>query len=271
MSGGTAPRPAGEDRATSGAVAAAPSANRERLLKLASKLDEKRFEFETAKDERAIFAFTYVEITRSLAANIDRFPFQKPEWIVALAEAFAGQYFAALAGPPSESWCIVFTAIRRRSTSVAENMLFSITAHIVHDLPLALSILQEQGALDPHIGDFHAMNEVLAKNIVSISESVTKRYEPFFAWLENFQQHEVQILTNYGFRLARGMAWYNMVRLTSSDKQATLDALDKNVKTVIDSIRKPSYFSIAIIFRLLRLIASWTKRWPKAMPARTSW
>ena len=74
----------------SSGIAAAPSANRERLLKLASKLDEKRFEFETARDERAIFAFTYVEITRSLAANIDIFKFQAPEWIVALAEAFAG-------------------------------------------------------------------------------------------------------------------------------------------------------------------------------------
>ena len=255
----------------SSGIAAAPSANRERLLKLASKLDEKRFEFETARDERAIFAFTYVEITRSLAANIDIFKFQTPEWIVALAEAFAGQYFAALAGPPSASWRTVFTVNRRRSTSAAENLIFSITAHIVHDLPLALSDLYAQGALDPHIGDFHAMNEVLAKNIVSISETVTKRYEPFFAWLENFQQHEVQILTNYGFRLGRGMAWYNMVRLTSSDKQATLDALDKNVQTVIDSIRKPPYFSVAIIFRLLRLIASFSKRWPKAMPARTAW
>lgn len=253
----------------SSGAGAAPATNRERLLRLAAKLDEKRFEFEAAKDERAIFAFTYVEITRSLADNIDKFPFQKPEWIASLAETFAAQYFAALAGPPSDSWRVVFTAIRRRSTSVAENMIFSITAHIVHDLPLALAVLYEQGALDPHIGDFHAMNEVLAKNIVDISEGVTKRYEPFFAWLENFQQHEVQILTNYGFRLARGMAWYNMVRLTSSDRQATLDALDKNVKTLIDSIRKPPYFSVAVIFRLLRLIASLSKRWPKAMAART--
>jgi uncharacterized protein DUF5995 len=249
----------------------APSANRERLLQLASRLDQKRFEFETAKDERAIFAFTYVEITRSLAANIDTFPFQKPQWIVSLAEAFAAQYFQALAGPPSDSWSIVFKAIRRRGTSVAENMVFSITAHIVHDLPLALSALYEQGALDGEVGDFHAMNDVLAKNIVSISESVSRRYEPFFSWLEQFQQHEVQILTNYGFRLARGMAWYNMVRLRFSDRQATLTALDKNVDTVIKSIRRPSYFSVAIIFRLLRLIASFTRRWPRSMPARTSW
>jgi hypothetical protein len=266
---GVAPKPAGQDRSAQTGVAAAPSANRERLLQLAARLDEKRFEFESKKDERAIFAFTYVEITRSLAASIDTFPFQKPEWIVALAEAFAAQYFAALAGPPSESWLVVFAAIRRRSTSVAENMIFSITAHIVHDLPVALSNLGQQGTLDPHIGDFHAMNEVLAKNIVAISEGVTKRYEPFFARLENFQQHEVQILTNYGFRLARGMAWYNMVRLTSSDKHAVLDSLDKNVKTVIDSIRKPPYFSVAIIFRLLRLIASFSKRWPKPRPLKS--
>jgi hypothetical protein len=252
-------------------TAAIPSTNRERLLKLASRLDEKRFEFETARDERAIFAFTYVEITRSLADNIETFPFRKPDWIAALAEAFAAQYFEALAGPPSASWHTVFTAIRRRSTSAAENLIFSITAHIVHDLPLALNALYKQGALDPHIGDFHAMNEVLAKNIVDISESVTRRYEPFFAWLENFQQHEVQILTNYGFRLGRGMAWYNMVRLLSSDRKATLEALDKNVQTVIDSIRRPPYFSVAIIFRLLRVIASFTKRWPRPMAARTKW
>jgi hypothetical protein len=131
---------------------------------------------------------------------------------------------------------------------------------------LALSALHAKGALDPHIGDFHAMNEVLAKNILNISESVTKRYEPFFSWLERFRAHEVQIITNYGFRLGRGMAWYNMIRLRSGDKQSTLAALDKNVQTVIDAIRRPPYLSIATVFRLLRLIASFTKRWPRPIP-----
>jgi hypothetical protein len=249
-------------------TAAVLSPNRARLLKLASKLDKKRFEFETAKDPRAIFAFTYVEITSTLAASIDSFPFQSPDWIADLAEAFAEQYFNALESEPAPSWQMVFVANRRRGTSVAENLIFSITAHIVHDLPLALDELYAKGALDPHIGDFHAMNEVLAGNIVSISESVTKRYEPFFAWLERFQEHEVQILTNYGFRLSRGMAWYNVVRLRSGDQQTVLKGLDKSVATVINSIRKPPSFSIAIIFRLLRLLASFTQRWPKPMPPK---
>lgn len=244
--------------------APAPSTHRARLLNLSQRLDDKRLTFEQNKDVRAIFTFAYVEITRSLASSIDSYPFKDPGWVVDLAEAFAGQYFLALLGDSGPgAWETVFAVNRRRGTSVAENLIFSITAHIVHDLPLALDELQAAGAVDPHIGDFHAMNEVLAKNIVGISESVTKRYEPFFYWLERFQEHEVQIITNYGFRLSRGMAWYNMVRLRSDNRRATLASLDKSVQIVIDAIRRPPYVSAAILLRLLRIIASLTKRWPR--------
>lgn len=69
--------------------------------------------------------------------------FPNPGWVVSLAESFAQHYFLALDAADQhkqvpEAWEKVFTTIRCRNTSVLEDLVFAMTAHIVHDLPLAL-------------------------------------------------------------------------------------------------------------------------------------
>jgi len=249
----------------------APSANGiSALLQLADHLDSYRRTYDGAEDSRAVFTYAYVLITTHLADALPLTKFFDPEWIVQLALNFASHYTAALEGsnsnlPVPAAWEKVFGVIRNGRTSVLEDLIFSITAHIVHDLPIALS---QVGMVDSHQGlrihDFHLMNDVLAGNIQLIADSVTGRYEPFWKWLDHLEEKNAQIFTNYGFRISRGMAWYNAMRLLDPASRADADAaINKSVAIIVDDIRRPSFWSARIICRCARFVAALFRRRPR--------
>ena len=114
-----------------------------RLLAIAERLDMHRWEFEQKKDSRCVFTYAYVLITQRIARQLPTAGYIEPRWIVELAEAFAKRYFEALEGSiagstVSPAWDVVFQAMARKRSSVLEDLIFSMTVHIVHDLPLAL-------------------------------------------------------------------------------------------------------------------------------------
>ena len=159
----------------------------------------------------------------------------------------------------------MFDAVHRKRTSVLEDLIFGMTAHIVHDLPLSLT---EVGMSDSQgrsrIYDFHRMNDVLAVDIQPIANGVTDRYEPFFRWLDQLEQTQTLILTNFGFRLSRGVAWYNANRLLDP-KSAELahTAITRSVATLVETIQNPPFWSLRIVFRMLRFVATLFRRWPR--------
>lgn len=114
-----------------------------RLFNLAGQLDEYTVRYERLRDSRAVFTHTYAIITRALAARITDIGFDDVEWVVTLAEAFARHYLVALDAfdenrDPPEAWAEVFRVLKLNTTSVLEDLVFAMTAHIVNDLPLAL-------------------------------------------------------------------------------------------------------------------------------------
>lgn len=148
--------------------------------------------------------------------------------------------------------------IRLNRTSVLEDLVLAMTAPIVHDLPISLV---EVGlcAIDgeSHIYDFHHMNDVLAIDVQPIADGVTARYEPFFRWI-------TLVLTNFGFRASRGVAWYNANRLLDPvSHDAALNSLGKSVLTLVGDVRRPPLWSLRLLFRGLRFIAALFRVWPK--------
>jgi hypothetical protein len=233
--------------------------------------------YDAKKDSRAVFTFAYVTITKALAEALPLTSFNSPAWVVLLAEHFATLYMHALQTSETSpdnlplAWKEVFQAIGLKRTSVLEDLIFSMTAHIVHDLPLALV---EVGFSNPDgtscIGDFHRMNDVLATNVQKIADAVSNRYEPVFRWLDQFEKRHTEILTNYGFRVSRGMAWYNANRLL--DPKSAEDAngsINRTVVILVEDVRDPPVWSVRIILRGMRFLAGLLRRWPKARPAQT--
>jgi len=189
------------------------------LLRLSDHLEEYVVKYEAAKDSGAVFTYAYVTITRTLANKLAEAKFKHPEWVVSLAEHFAAHYIAALdawdvgSKPVPAAWKTVFDTIRLNRTSVLEDLVLAMTAHIVHDLPIWLvevGLCATDG--ESHIYDFHHMNDVLAIDIQPIADGVTARYEPFFRWIDHLERRHTLVLTNFGFRASRGVAWFNANR-----------------------------------------------------------
>jgi hypothetical protein len=236
-----------------------------RLLRLADHLEEYVLKYEAAKDSRAVFTYAYVTLTRTMANKLGEAKFRHPDWVVSLAERFADRYVAALDGwdvghePVPEAWKIVFETIRLSRTSVLEDLVLAMTAHIVHDLPISLVEVGES-----HIYDFHHMNDVLAIEIQPIADGVTARYEPFFRWIDHLERRHTLVLTNFGFRVSRGVAWYNANRLLDPvSHDAALESGTKSVLTLVGDVRRPPLWSLRLLFRGLRFIAAMFRIWPK--------
>lgn len=108
------------------------------------------------------------------------------------------------------------------------------------------------------------MNDVLGSNIKAIENDILSRYEPAFSWLDQLGHGYDQILTNYGFRLSRGMAWYNATRLLDPGSGVEArESIARSAVKLIDNVRNPPFWSIRLAFRVLRFIAALFRRWPK--------
>lgn len=224
--------------------------------------------FEAAKDSRCVFAFCYYLLTRQLRRQLPASPVGDQIWIARLARAFADRYFAALDGggghPVPAGWQAVFATAHDRYTSVIEDVLFGMAAHIIGDLPHVLVEvgLEDEGGRS-RVSDYHAMNDILGGAIEEIQDAVGLRYAPYIRWLDLTTKTQDEILTNYGIRLARAAAWYNAARLLDpASRGAAAEAVQKSVIVVVTELTRPPWWSARILLRALRVIVAWFRRWP---------
>jgi uncharacterized protein DUF5995 len=252
--------------------AAAPSAVavdlEARLNALAVRLDERRIALERARDSRCVFTCAYVLITRRLGRGVSSTGYRDAAWIIELAETFAGLYLEALdasAGGHSagEAWDAVFLAIDRRHSSVLEDLVFSMTAHIVHDLPTALDRVGREGGQGSRIHDFHAVNRAMADGIDEIESAIAKRYAPWIRQLDRLGRPYSRILSSYGIRMARGLAWYNADRLADPASRAEARASTaRSVEEFIDEVLHPPAWTARTVLRSGRFLVGLFRRWP---------
>ena len=128
-----------------------------RLGAIATELERVTARLERAHDSRCVFTYAYAIMTRRIAADLRGQQAADADWIASLAEAFSKRYFAAIEaydrGELVEgAWLTIFDALRNRRTSALEDLVFAMTGHIVHDLPLALG---DVGPVPEQIFDFY--------------------------------------------------------------------------------------------------------------------
>ena len=248
-----------------------PSASPDQTLQtVADRLEREATRLEVAHDSRAVFSYSYMRLTRALVAAVGRDVFADPPWVARLAAIFAERYFQALEAfdqgeRPVTPWHEVFEAICRQPTSVLEDLVFPMAAHIVHDLPLSLvemGLTDEDGT--SHVRDFHLVNDVIEETIEDVQEAVARRYEPLTGWLDQLGADLDEIATNYGVRVARGLAWYNASRLLDASSHAgAIASIERSPLVLIEEVRHPPVWSLRTLFRLSRWIAARVRRWPR--------
>jgi hypothetical protein len=242
----------------------------ERLETLRRRLAELAMSYEAQKDSRCVFTYAYAFMTERLEEGLRSADLDDPEWIVTLAETFGQLYVSAVTGwdeDPSrvpEGWRSVFETICPARTSPLEDLVFAMAAHIIRDLPHALIAvgLDDENA-KTHIRDFHSINRIMGDTIDEMQSRIGKRYAPYLRWLDRVGRADDELLSNYGIRVSRGMAWYNAARLADPASSAAAAAsIDKSPGDFIREImRQP-------LLRILRLLVHSLRRWPAAGEAQ---
>jgi len=231
------------------------------LLEIGARLEQKR-------DSRCVFTHAYSLMTRRIAEELPRAPDVDAIWITELAEAFAARYVAALNAPEEElspAWRHAFEVMRDKRTSVLEDLVFAMTVHIVHDLPLAVRDVSPGGVpLENHVYDFHAVNDMMASSIGPIVDATAQRYARYVKWLDRLGGRYDNILTNYGIRMSRGLAWYNALRLADERSgDAARAAIERSPVVLIDGLAHARFRSVRVMLRIGRWMVSFLRTWPK--------
>jgi hypothetical protein len=236
----------------------------ERLGALAEKLDGLAARYEAERDSRCVFTYAYAFMTRRLAKELPGAGMEDPEWVVALAETFGARYVAAVTGWDEDranvpaGWAAVFETICPKRTSPLEDLIFAMAAHIIRDLPHALTdvgLTDAQGR--SHVADFHAVNAVMGHTVDDMQTAIGERYAHYLRWLDRVGSAQDELLSNYGIRMIRGMAWYNATRLLdpASRADAARSIEDSPGAFVREVMRQP-------LLRILRLVVHSMRRWP---------
>jgi hypothetical protein len=244
----------------------------QRLQALTGRMEDLLRHYEDAHDSRAVFTLVYSIMTRELDDHLDHMGLLDPEWIVDLAEVFAGRYFAAIdafdAGRPTgRAWKVVFEALDAPS-SVLEDAVFPMTAHIVHDLPLALLDANfDRPALASRLHDFDQVNRTMERSVDVIRQRVTCRYSPGLRFLDRMERRYDLVLNGYGIRMSRAQAWYDALRMRDpSLRDAAKRAIESRPVELVDSVRHARGTAAGMVFAVLRRVAAMFRRWPAPPP-----
>ncbi|MEU9086574.1 DUF5995 family protein [Streptomyces sp. NPDC048357] len=262
----------------------------EKVTLVAGLLADRVRQYDATRDHRAAFAYTYYRLTTTLATGLDTGTpaFIDPPWVAELCETLASAYFSAmdsidewLAGrsggsadeiqpgdlPDSipQPWRDVFAASSVRRTYLLEDVIFSMMAHMSYDLPEALRRMATTTGDRGHIGDFHRMNDVLASCIDGVQDDLSSRYIRGISSLDRLFTRSDELLTNYGIRVSRSLAWFNCDRLLDPDStEEASRSIGRSTAALISEIRSPGDWKLRAGLWILRRLIPDRRRWPAA-------
>jgi hypothetical protein len=185
--------------------------------------------FDAACDHRAVVAYSYLQITRGLLADL-RGP--RPglvthrRWMEYLITNFSNRYFRAFYRyghglPVTEGWRITFETAARGDAQAGQEVLLFSNVHVQHDLPFAY----EKMGIETRSGrsrkpDHDAVNEVNARVFDGIEKYVAAHYDPSFSLIDVPFVPVEEIGTLELVKLWREGAWRSAERLLSADTPA---------------------------------------------------
>jgi hypothetical protein len=191
-------------------------------------------------DHRAVFATTYLELTKELERTVKADPhfFRYPRYLYREDALFADVYFNTLHAwergqPVPEAWRIALEAAHSGDLNAAQDMLLGINAHVQNDMPFVLAAL----GLRTRTGasrkvDHDAMNEVLNRAYEPVVDAVASRYDPL---VRTTNSPLTPLDDAAGLEMVRGWregVWRNAERLlkanSSSERQAVADQIRAN-------------------------------------------
>ena len=188
-------------------------------------------------DHRAVFANTYLLLTKEIKRTVKRDPsfFSDNRWLIYEDVTFANFYFALYrkGAQLPEAWQIAFDTAATGDQNAAQDMLLGINAHVQRDMPYVVAsvgIRKPDGS--SRKPDHDAGNEILAKAYEKIVRDVERRYDPFLA----ISNSSATPLDDFGgLELVKGWrenVWRNAERLlnarTEAERRIVSEQIERN-------------------------------------------
>lgn len=135
-------------------------------------------------DHRAPFAFTYLEMTRGVAAAAPSF--EDPALLSVIDARFAQQYFDAVdnwdAGrleDVSAAWQLAFATADNGQASAAADLVLGMNAHISRDLAYTVAeVVESADDIDSETDDYLRINDVIGSVTDSVLRGAAERFDP---------------------------------------------------------------------------------------------
>jgi len=191
-------------------------------------------------DHRAVFATTYLELTRTLRATVRRDPrfFRWPRYLYTEDALFADVYFNTLRDyrrgrAVPLAWRIAFDTARSGQVNAGQDMLLGINAHVQNDMPFvvaALGLRTPRGATRKP--DHDRVNEVLDRAYQPVVNAVAERYDPLI-FTTNASWNPLDDMA--GLEMVKGWregVWRNAERLvnarSAAERRQVADQIHEN-------------------------------------------
>jgi Family of unknown function (DUF5995) len=211
------------------------------------------------KDPLGYFAALYRQVTLRVKAGITAGNFDDGPRMSKFDAQFANAYFTAYdqyrnARRPSSAWQFAFDRARDGRTSILQNLLLAINAHINLDLGVVTGTTVPVAKLDDFHDDFNHINALLA-SLIPLARNAIEDFSPLLAELTAVGGSDVALALEFSVDAARDEAWRaaTLVSLTPGlVRPLVIGALDGKAKLLGRVIAEPPEPVGSVIRRIQR-------------------
>jgi hypothetical protein len=200
----------------------------------------RRLQSQLGCDHRAVFATTYLELTRQLREELAKGGLKKrlidTKYLYTEDALFADVYFNSVkrhkrGQPVPEAWQIAFDTARSGEVNGAQEMLLGINAHVQNDMPFVLAALglrtKDGRTRKP---DHDLINEVLDHAYERVVKAVTDRYDPLVGvtnapWSPADDIWGLEMVKEW-----RELVWRNAERLLNAKSDAERESVASDIR-----------------------------------------
>lgn len=206
------------------------------------------------------FAAVYLKMTFAVRDAIERGDFENGSRMEQMDVVFARRYLDAFdawqAGKmPTQAWRTAFEAAQDTSLTVMQHILLGINAHINLDLGIAAAAVRQRDAIYGMRHDFEHVNDIIASLVDDTQDRLAAIWLPF-RWLDQLLRTEDEGWINFSICAARSAAWQAALQLAfapdKSAEQRIIQDLDRFVSSFAERVRRPPFFLLRWVMRLMR-------------------
>jgi hypothetical protein len=194
-------------------------------------------------DHRAVFATTYLLLTKQIRATLRRDPhyFHDRRWLIYEDTVFANFYFRAFRAdergePVPPAWQVAFDNARSGDDNAGQDMLLGINAHVQRDMPFVVATVGLRTSKgETRKPDHDVVNNILSDAYEPIVAAIGARYDSLVQ-ISNASWDPVDDIA--GLEMVKGWregVWRNAERLvearTESERQQVIDSIETNAAT----------------------------------------